>query len=153
MKEILDTTNSLEIKEISNDLECGNLNTTKCNDNYVNFQVDNENGDKQTSSIISKSYNLEEIVQLETKIVDYRKELYKCNKCDKSFKEIKNLNQHKASAHEGIKFPCNKCNQTFTRRDSLNTHIKNVHGQLNPTSRTLSNASRAVGGGVQCPPL
>ena len=44
------------------------LVSVKSLENYENFQVGDENRDEQTSSNISQNYNLEEIVQIETKL-------------------------------------------------------------------------------------
>ena len=127
MNEFLNVAKSLEIKEISKDVEC-NVDTfiDKENDEYN--QEDKEIGLKDKSSI-NETYVLKEIDQTETKVTDYVDEAgqYQCGRCEKKFTFSSGLYKHNKSAHEGLKFPCNKCNQVFTQKCSLITHIKGVH--------------------------
>ena len=127
MNEFLNVAKSLEIKEISKDVEC-NVDTfiDKENDEYN--QEDKEIGLKDKSSI-NETYVLKEIDQTETKVTDYVDEAgqYQCGRCEKKFTFSSGLYKHNKSAHEGLKFSCNKCNKTFTQNVQLKRHIKGVH--------------------------
>merc|ERR1712189_110156 len=84
MKEFLDVAKSLEIKEISKDVECDNDDT--CQQNDDNSQVDNEIGSNDISSI-NQNFVSEEISETETKATGYRDASgqYQCGKCEKRF--------------------------------------------------------------------
>ena len=52
---------------------------------------------------------------------------HKCQKCDKSYKEKGNLNQHFKVAHDGMRFKCNICNKTFSAKHSMEVHKNDKH--------------------------
>ena len=54
---------------------------------------------------------------------------YKCNQCEKVFKNSKHLRRHEA-VHSGIKFSCNVCDSTFSRKDKLTAHMRKKHSQV-----------------------
>ena len=56
--------------------------------------------------------------------------MFKCDQCDKQYTRKTNLNNHKRSFHEGIKFACDQCNKTFSLKAYLKIHIKKAH--INP---------------------
>ena len=66
MNEFLDVTKSLEIKEISKDVECDNVDALKGQESDENSQEDNETDVNGVSSM-NQSYVLEEIGKMETK--------------------------------------------------------------------------------------
>ncbi|XP_078656393.1 uncharacterized protein LOC144902731 isoform X2 [Branchiostoma floridae x Branchiostoma belcheri] len=55
--------------------------------------------------------------------------MYKCDECDKPFKDVWKLNRHKMK-HSGIKpFQCEICGAQFIAEDLLNTHQKRHTGE------------------------
>ena len=129
MNEFLDVAKSLEIKEISKDVECDDVNSIEGKENYEdNSQIGKEN-EKNNLVFNSESYVVEEIDQTNTKVTGFKDEAgkYQCSKCENQFSNYKTLWSHKKSVHEGIRYPCNKCNQSFTRKASLKIHIESAH--------------------------
>ena len=129
MNEFLEVAKSLEIKEISKDVECDDVDIFGNHDNVEhNSQLDKEVS-KNDKAFENKSYVLEELDQTDTKVQDFKEKAgqYQCNKCEKHYSNYPNLQRHYQSAHEGIRYPCNKCNQTFTEKAKLRRHIENVH--------------------------
>ena len=59
----------------------------------------------------------------------------RCEKCDKSFLEIKYLNRHK-QIHEKLK--CKFCKVLCSRTDSLKKHIAEKHNQSNASVRQFA---------------
>ena len=128
MNEFLDVAKSLEIKEISKDVECDDKLRGKENDENE-FDEDNIFSTNESSTNASSTNVLEDMVKTQTKVTGYKDEAgqYQCGKCEKTFSNYQNINRHNKSAHEGLKFPCNNCNQTFTQNAGLQRHIKNIH--------------------------
>merc|ERR1712058_182212 len=103
MNEFLDVAKSLEIKEISKDVECDDVDSLRSKENLFhqrseenddNIQIDNEKkGDEESS--INHGYNLEELGQIYTKATGYKDEAgkYQCGKCEKQFSKSSNLYQ------------------------------------------------------------
>ena len=57
---------------------------------------------------------------------------YKCDICDKAFKQGFALNRHRL-IHTGEKLhKCDKCDRSFTKKSNLETHISCVHRKLKP---------------------
>merc|ERR1712243_323861 len=100
-----DGARSLEIKEISKDVEFDDNDTLRSQENEENHQLDDEISCNDKSSI-NQSY--EEMSQTDTKVISYKNEAgkYQCGKCEKHFSHQSSLNKHYKSAHEGIKYPC-----------------------------------------------
>jgi len=133
MNEFLDVAKSLEIKEISKDVECDDVDAFKGQESDEISQVDNETD--VNCILINQNCVSEEIGKMDTKVSGYKDKTgqYQCGKCEKQFSIISNLNRHSRSAHEGIRYPCNKCNQTFTLNATLKIHIQSIHeGQKFP---------------------
>ena len=128
MNEFLNVAKSLEIKEISKDVECDNVDSIRGKENDEHNQVDKEN-EKNDISFNSDSYVVEEIDQTNTKVTGFKDEAgkYQCSKCENQYSNHQSLWSHKKSVHEGIRYPCNKCNQSFTQKPKLRIHIESVH--------------------------
>jgi len=124
MNEFLDVAKSLEIKEISNDVERDDVDTFRVQENDENRQVDNDIDSNDLPTSV-----LEDIGTTDSQVRNYKEESgkYQCDKCEKQFSHYRNLCRHRRSAHEGTRYPCNKCNQTFTQNDNLKIHIQSIH--------------------------
>ena len=116
MNEFLEVAKSLEIKEISKDVECDDDDEFKSQQNDNNRQVNNKI-DIILETSINQSFVPEEIGTTYTEISGYMDASgqYKCRKCGKHFLNLSNLNKHSRTAHEGIRYPCKECNTTFTQ--------------------------------------
>ena len=56
---------------------------------------------------------------------------HECNQCEKRFYEPKELKQHIAIAHEGVRSAvCPVCSETFTRMCAMRRHIRRKHPAL-----------------------
>merc|ERR1712243_439896 len=131
MNEFLDVAKSLEIKEISKDVECDQA-ASAYNQECDAMMNGNRN---EIETIENLSTVAEDQEQIESKVTSYRNESeqYPCNKCDKKFSWRLSLNRHIKSAHEGLKYPCNDCDYKATQRGDLSKHIQAVHeGQKFP---------------------
>ena len=55
--------------------------------------------------------------------------LKKCTYCNYTSLRIRNLKQHIASVHEGVRHKCDRdsCDFTWIKKDSLIKHIKAIH--------------------------
>ena len=53
--------------------------------------------------------------------------VHQCNKCDSSFREKKNLQQHMRKRHGLKRYKCSYCNDRFDNRKSLDRHEKQKH--------------------------
>ena len=55
--------------------------------------------------------------------------LKKCTYCNYTFLRIRNLKQHIASVHEGVRHKCDRdsCDFTCIKKDSLIKHIEAIH--------------------------
>jgi uncharacterized C2H2 Zn-finger protein len=47
--------------------------------------------------------------------------------CDKSYKTVTSMLQHKRSAHGVVKYECDECGRRFNEKGSMMRHNKNVH--------------------------
>ena len=54
--------------------------------------------------------------------------VHQCNKCDSSFREKKNLQQHMRKQHGLKRYKCSHCNDRFDNRTSVSKHEKQKHG-------------------------
>ena len=129
MNEFLNVAKSLEIKEISKDVECDDVEASKNDVTDDDVLQDNENSNiwetnEQFSNMVA------EVKDAETKITQsFMNESgkFQCSKCDKQFTQQSNVNHHIRRAHEGLSFQCNECDKTFNQKINLMRHIKGIH--------------------------
>ena len=58
-----------------------------------------------------------------------RERVHPCNVCDKAFKSLQMLSQHKIWQHSGNVFACKGCGKKFNPNNSINRHNKLVCGK------------------------
>ena len=129
MNDFLNVARSLEIKEISKEIDFDADDSSSQDQEYnenINPKIDNLH---EEENIVNTNFKEEDIDYMSTKFTTHMNEAtqYHCNKCDKQFKNSGNLNRHIKSLHDGIKFPCNECGHKATSKQHLGTHIKSVH--------------------------
>ena len=49
-----------------------------------------------------------------------------CNLCNKMYKTLGILKNHKAKVHEGVNYPCDRCDYKATRKSNLIRHTQQV---------------------------
>ena len=129
MNEFLEVAKSLEIKEISKDVDCDDAEDSKSgqtNDN--NFH--NDKNFYQLETNIESSNKIEDNKDEETKIIQSHMTesgKFQCSKCDKQFANTSSLYKHFKAIHEGLSYKCNECQKGFKQKVHLITHIRGVH--------------------------
>ena len=58
---------------------------------------------------------------------DYRKKVYKCNYCEKTYNANNKRKEHEDFHHKGISFKCQFCEVSVNSLTYLNVHIKTLH--------------------------
>jgi len=126
MNEFLNVARSLQIKEISKDVD-QDVPDTPIDLEYDKNIESNIGNLHEEKTIVNASD--EEIKQISSKVISQKNEAgqYPCNRCDKIFPYRFSLNRHIQSAHEGIKFPCKDCGYEATHKQDLLKHIQAVH--------------------------
>ena len=124
MNEFLNVAKSLEIKEISKDIEIP--------DNEKVDNVKNQNFDRTNELPAPKNEIVPEKIlktnfrQRQTMGSNFDKK-YSCEQCSYKTSQSSHLNQHIKSVHEGVKYPCDQCNHKASQLSHLNRHIRSVH--------------------------
>ena len=67
------------------------------------------------------------IEEKKTHGIDPEQRPFKCNFCDKTFRQPESVRRHVESVHDGARYPCEFCTQTFTLKSNLGTHIRKKH--------------------------
>ena len=135
MKEFLNVAKSLEIKEISKNVNFAYYGETSSNLNYSNVDIPDStdktftkgNVSDQSSSVIGQVKVIDQKQQNIDRISHAPSRNYECDKCESSFQRLSNLNRHLKSKHEGVKFPCNQCDYQATYQVNLKHHIQAMH--------------------------
>ena len=126
MNDFLNIARSLEIKEISKDVD-HSVPDSQYDQDYDN-NIDPNIGDLQEEETFLISSNDGETEHISSKVISQNEaDQFPCSRCDKHFKYRQSLNRHIQYVHKGIKFPCNECGYEATERPSLLRHIQNVH--------------------------
>ena len=129
MNDFLNVAKSLEIKEISKDVDAPDYQKNKIkqeHDKNIETNIENFHEEK---NIVHPRNEGGEIDHMSSEIMSEKNEAgqFPCNRCEKQYTRRDNLERHIQSAHEGIKFPCNDCGYKATTRADLFRHIQSVH--------------------------
>ena len=124
MIDFLNIARSLEIKEISKDIDHGHPDSQSDQE----FDIDRNIGDLQEEeTILIPSKDEVKTEPKSIKVISQNEgRQFPCNRCDKHFVQRKHLYEHIRNVHEGIKFSCNDCGFEAIRKTLLR-HIQNVH--------------------------
>merc|ERR1719300_1309877 len=130
MNEFLDVGKSLEINEISKDIESSEnelpdiiqSNEFEEKNRIQSSQLDSQ----QLSEIVATK---EEIINSSHRNIVQDNSLFSCDQCQIVFRNKYNLNIHtKSNTHiKGIKYPCYQCNFKANHKSSLARHIRSTH--------------------------
>jgi len=129
MNEFLNVAKSLEIKEISKDVEPKTEEDSSQDKENPEYVLPNHGNTSKPETDGHASRVVKEETNSESRNTTFHNDAgqYPCNKCDKQFAHKTNVYQHIKTAHEGIKYPCHKCNKTFGQKMHLDRHIKAIH--------------------------
>ena len=126
MNEFLSVSRTLEIKEISRDVDSSNVpDSTHAEEYYEKIKLnDNEIEINENPNNVEKEFGI-----VETKLKIHANEVgqHPCNKCEKNFIHRRNLITHTKCAHEGMKFSCHNCVYKASSKFNLLRHFKSVH--------------------------
>ena len=59
---------------------------------------------------------------------------FKCNQCNKQYRDKSGLRSHRKIHHEGIRYKCNQCDNQYTYPHVLRAHIQSAHGDVKITN-------------------
>ena len=130
MIDFLNVAKSLEIKEISKDVEVDQDDPDSLNDKKYDETFEPNIGNLHEEDISDIPRNLEGEIEHKSIIVKSQGNevgQLSCDRCDKHYTNKVSLYQHKQSIHEGVKFPCNKCAFTASKKSHLLRHIQVIH--------------------------
>ena len=125
MNEFLEVAKSLEIKEISKDVDIDDAEDSR-NDGTNDYIFHNNEKIYQLETDRESSDNIEEGTKITQSHVDESGK-FRCSKCDKQFVHRHDLKRHFKGIHEGLTYKCNECEKCFNQKTNLITHIKGIH--------------------------
>ena len=123
MNEFLDVAKSLQVKEISKDVDIRETDDAVVDTQTQEYAQDNELPTNETK----QDHNGVNIPQKDRQLKKCNENKYSCDRCNYKASQLSHLQKHIRSIHEGVKFPCNQCNSKFTDPSNLQKHIKSVH--------------------------
>ena len=128
MNEFINVAKSLEIKEISKDVDQDVSVSQNDQENEKNIGPPIADLHEEKANV--NQSNVEgEIENKSSKVISQKNDAgqFHCHRCTKNYTDKSNLNRHIKSTHEGTKFPCTKCEYEGNQRSHLMRHIQTVH--------------------------
>ena len=131
MHEFINVARSLEIKEISKDIEIieneqsenyeQQINNIEIPDNEQH--VNNEEQEDELLEIRSESAKMGSNISCQPKQLEKNNgNKYPCDQCNFKAIDQSSLRLHIMSIHDGAKYPCDKCNYKATQKNRLQLH-------------------------------
>ena len=152
MNEFLSVSKSLEIQELSKDVEIDQpqLDSSNQNKEFVTEELDNVDHNDFTEEDHESTLESDEIKVISREITKVGSK-FQCPQCDKLFYNCSNVHAHIRSVHEGVKYACNQCDYQASYQHYLTTHIQSKHegvkyvcNQCDQQFTTQSNLSKHV---------
>ena len=131
MNEFINVAKSLEIKEISKDIEDPNSapepqNTkNELSESQEYSEMPENNRMKAGKTKDHPKMNLKGYYSIMN--LNDESQRYQCHLCDKTYADLSPLGRHIKFVHEGVEYPCDQCNRIFTQAGNLSRHIKSAH--------------------------
>ena len=85
-------------------------------------------------TVCTKLYRSEALLQKHHKRIHSESVFsFKCDHCNKDFRELGKKKSHVAQTHRNIRnYPCHQCDKTFKRQAHLTLHITSIHSDSRP---------------------
>ena len=152
MNEFLNVGKSLEIKEISKDIEApGNEPPDDVQSNEFEKEIVLPNPEADLQQLSEINAMKKKPINSSQRNIAQDRSLLSCNDCEKQFSRQSGLFQHKKSIHKGLKYPCKQCNFTASQKVNLQRHINIIHegvkyprDQCSYKASTKSNLQRHI---------
>merc|ERR1719342_1732498 len=120
MNEFLAVAKSLQVKEISKDIDIRETDDAVVDTQTQEYAQDNELPTNETKQEHNRVY----IPKKDRQLKKCNENRYSCDRCNYKTSHLHHLQNHIKSIHEGVKFPCDQCNSKFTDPSSLRKDIK-----------------------------
>ena len=124
VNEFLSVAKSLEIKELSRDVE------SNITEEYNSNITDQEERDQPTTNLETKDQERELNQCLDQEVIKSIDNKFKCKKCGKEFSTSLGVKLHFKTVHQQVKYPCSHCDYQATQRSALKTHFNAYHEGL-----------------------
>ena len=121
VNEFLSVAKSLEIKELSRDVEPNIIKE------YTSNITDQEERDQPNTNIKTKDPERELYQSLDQEVIKSLANKFNCNKCGKEFSTSLGVKLHFKTVHQGLKYPCSHCDYQATQKSALKTHFNAYH--------------------------
>jgi len=130
MQEFLNVAKSLEIKEISKDVEfdvdSANNRDSDVQVNEINPEVGVNTEPHVNEQLVSSNIDANINHKNSSKVKTLERE-HVCIECDTQFSKKCNLRKHIQSVHKGVKYACTQCDYQGTQEGNLKIHIQSKH--------------------------
>ena len=129
MNQFLNVARSLEIKEISKNVDQEIPHSPNNQEFDENVEPYIRNSHEETTNVRAGNNVEGEMEHKGSNVINHRIEAshFPCDRCDKHYAVKSHLIRHIKSAHEGVKYPCNDCGYEAKHMHHLKDHIKVVH--------------------------
>ena len=126
MREFLNVSRSLEIKELSKSAEMIDEEENQDNTETVIIE-DNQEPKKGDKAKQTKSFtdSLKDIESVQSKRND--EPPFKCTKCHKTSFRRSRIREHFKTVHQGVRYNCKFCGVKYVKKSNLRSHIKAKH--------------------------
>ena len=126
VNEFLSLAKSLEIKELSRDVE-PNVTEAEASEEFSNDNTDQEELGQPTVTVMTEDQEVELNQEIGQEVLKGLDNKFSCKSCGKEFKNSLGVKHHVKTVHKRIRYPCSQCDYQATQKSSLKTHVDAHH--------------------------